>query len=358
MESLRLMHVFPDLHGGGTEDVILKLSDYIYGHTNAVIGICATAEGGLRKSDFEELNIEIFDIPHFQNKKKLGQNLLKIKKSLSLFKPDIVHTHSLYSLILVYLARKISRLNYRIVHTGHGGPQENYDELAKKYFWMADAYVTISKYSYDYLSSASKKEHVHLIYNGTTEPPLNEVVQLKQNYDTLKLAFVGRVVRQKGLSVLIDAVHLLSLKGYKVSLDVVGDGELLESLKKKVDEKKLTDSVHFLGFLKQPWSKITDCPVVVVPSLWEPGGLVAIEAILRDHTVVASSTGGLKDRIKSGSNGYLFDVEDAEGLANQLMNIFDNDAYIHLTHEEKKAYVFKEDSGPSYLQLYDELLKS
>lgn len=365
MEPMKLLHVFPNLGGGGTEQVILNISDYLYRRSEVVIAICASLPAkGSRIQDFKDRGIQIFDVPFFFHKKRSIRNMNDIKKAIRSFRPDIVHSHSLYSLLLVYFIRKCFGLKYKIIHTGHGGPQENYDDLARKYAWMADAYVAIAEPSFDYLSKHARKKNIRLIYNGTGRPGRNEIFTVEngsgggqENKEPMKMVFIGRIAEQKGLPVLIEAVDRIVKKGIDVRLDIIGEGDALPQLRQMAERKGLSDCIFFRGFIGNPWAAVAQTPLIIMPSLWEPGGLVAIEALIRNHTVVASGVGGLKDIIRDGINGYLFEKGDDAELAEKLIEINERKSYIRLTSAEKEKYYFENGAGPAYSKLYSGLLR-
>ncbi|MQR87685.1 glycosyltransferase [Bacillus megaterium] len=352
----KILHIFPELGGGGTEDVILKITNYISYKSDIKIAICAETESGIRASDFQKANIELFNIPFLCNKKKIFRNLINLNTAIKKFKPQLIHTHSLYVLVLAYIIKKISKIDYRIIHTGHGGPRANYDQLATRLIWMVDKYITISKYSYEYIIQKCQKEKVELIYNGTEAPKDFEIVDNKLAFEKLKMVFIGRLTHQKGLTILIEAIEKLHKKGFDFKVIVIGSGEEHDNLERMIKEKKLESSFEFKGYVKEPWAEISDYPVVVMPSLWEPGGLVAIEAIVRNHTIIGSNIQGLKDTINDGENGYIFEAGNSEDLAAKILYIYSNHKYINLSIAERDKYLFENRTGPKYLKLYKKIL--
>lgn len=357
-KKMRLLHVFPELGGGGTEDVILKISNYLLNQYKCEVGICAETSSGLRKHLFEKSNIRLINASNLSNKKKIIKNIISISRAVKKFKPEIIHTHSIYSLFIVFLVKTIFNKRFKIVHTGHGGPKKDYDEVASKFLWMSDVYVAISKYSYDFLMTQCKKRNIKLIYNGTDKPLEETLVKTSElsSMNQFNIGFIGRLTQQKGLYVLIDAINYLSKKGYNINVIIVGHGEEEAQVRKVIKDKELEDMFSFTGFVNSPWEEVVMCPIIVMPSLWEPGGLVAIEGIVRNHTVVASDVQGLKETIIDGENGFLFETGNAEQLAKILEEIYIEKKYFNFNSTEREKYFFENRTGPIYLEIYKNLI--
>ena len=137
-----------------------------------------------------------------------------------------------------------------------------------------------------------------------------------------ELVFVGRLMPEKGVHILFDALALLRGEGLRPRLSVVGLGPATDSLKAKVAELNVEDQVEFIG----PRSGdglaaiVNAHEILVVPSLWrEPFGIVALEAIACGCIVVGSESGGLKEAI--GPCGVTFPNGDAPALANALSSL-------------------------------------
>jgi glycogen(starch) synthase len=130
------------------------------------------------------------------------------------------------------------------------------------------------------------------------------------------LAFLGRLVSDKGADLLIDALGILAEQGIRPSLTVIGDGPERPFLAEQARRRGVAGQVELVG-LRQGEELVrllNEHRVLVVPSRYqEPFGIVALEGIACGCLVVGSSGGGLKKAI--GPCGLTFPNGDAAALA-------------------------------------------
>jgi glycosyltransferase involved in cell wall biosynthesis len=134
-----------------------------------------------------------------------------------------------------------------------------------------------------------------------------------------RVVFAGRLVRSKGVDVLLHAAR--EVDGEFL---ICGTGRQLDALRRLATRLGVQERVSFAGWL-EPASlarELAEASVVAIPSVWpEPFGLVGVEAFAAGRPVVASATGGIEDWLDDGRNGLCVPPGDAQALASALSEL-------------------------------------
>ena len=156
--------------------------------------------------------------------------------------------------------------------------------------------------------------------------------------DSLKeydLIFIGRLEKNKGISLLLEAVSKLKVKSRKLKVLIVGDGPLLASLKFKVKSEKLENDITFHGYAKDSneiAELINKSKILIMPSYNEGGPRVIIEALACGVPVLATSVGIVPDLLKNGLGGEIISWE-ADDIAQRVSGLLNNpDKYQKYSH--------------------------
>jgi glycosyltransferase involved in cell wall biosynthesis len=152
--------------------------------------------------------------------------------------------------------------------------------------------------------------------------PLSEGPDLMAFDDPPRIGALGRLHRNKGFDVLLDAAALLHDRGRAFSLTIAGDGPELDRLKAQAAAIGLADRVRFPGWV-EPRPAFQDMDVFVSASRVEPFGLVIIEAMAAGVPVVATDIDGPHDILRGGELGDLVPKEDTAALANAIEAVLD-----------------------------------
>jgi len=135
-------------------------------------------------------------------------------------------------------------------------------------------------------------------------------------------AYVGRLVSEKGVDVLLEASRLLREEGHSFAVRLIGDGPERSKLEAIIARKHLENSVQVTGFLTGAafQEALRDVRVVVMPSVWEEtAGLAAMEQMMRGRLVIASDIGGLGEIV--GDTGLKCAPGDAVVLAGAMRTV-------------------------------------
>lgn len=142
------------------------------------------------------------------------------------------------------------------------------------------------------------------------------------------ILFVGRLVYEKGIHVLANAIPKV-LEKANAKLVIVGNGYMKDQLSSLVGRIGLNNKVMFTGFVDDDTlRKLQICAdVSVVPSLFEPFGIVALEAMAARSPVVVSDTGGLSEIVEHEVSGVKAYVDNPDSLAWGIAKMLTDDGY-------------------------------
>ena len=136
-----------------------------------------------------------------------------------------------------------------------------------------------------------------------------------------RLLCVGRLIPIKGHIVLLRAFAEARETLPELELDIAGRGPLEPALKALARELGIADAVRFLGHVAPIQAAIERAAVVVVPSMGEGFGMVALEAMERARPVIAAAIGGLGELVRDGETGLLVPPGEAEPLREAIVRL-------------------------------------
>ncbi len=142
------------------------------------------------------------------------------------------------------------------------------------------------------------------------------------------IAFLGRLVPEKGVQVIIEALPLIRRSHPGALLVVAGRGPYEEELKKLAEKFGVAEYVKFIGFVDDAGRNrlLSEAAVAVFPSLYEPFGIVALEAMAAGTPVLVSDIGGLGEIISHGIDGLKAPPGRPDLLARYVLELLDHPA--------------------------------
>lgn len=175
-------------------------------------------------------------------------------------------------------------------------------------------------------------DKIRVVPNGVYLPPTAEKVSsdadaaFRRRFaggDEPLLFFMGRLVFEKGVHVLLEALPAVARVHPKVRLVVAGDGPLRRQLEARAADLGVADRVTFFGFAGDDDRDrfLRAAQVAVFPSLYEPFGIVALEAMAAGVPVVVGRTGGFAEIVADGKTGLSTEPGDPEALAKAIVGL-------------------------------------
>jgi glycosyltransferase involved in cell wall biosynthesis len=167
---------------------------------------------------------------------------------------------------------------------------------------------------------------ITVIHNGVDESKYpDDDKQYATKERKVKLIYIGRVIRAKGLFVLINSLEKITGRDWECT--IAGDGNALGSLKTLITQKNMTEKVRFTGFMKYEdiITELYDSDIFVLPSLRKEGfPMTIVEAMFSGLPSVVTDIGGNSDAVVNGETGYLVDPGDEQELTSKLIELMDS----------------------------------
>lgn len=143
----------------------------------------------------------------------------------------------------------------------------------------------------------------------------------------LILIFAGRLVAEKGLLVLLNAMNILKEKGVPVTLDILGEGELLEVCKEASNAHSATTQINVLGTVSYGpdfFNLLQNYHAIAVPSLSDEQPRIVYDAYSQAIPILASNTAGLRNVVQDNLTGKLIASNDVNALVDLLESSWHN----------------------------------
>jgi glycosyltransferase involved in cell wall biosynthesis len=237
-------------------------------------------------------------------------------------RPTILHTHLVHADAYGQIGGALTGVPVRI-STKHG-----FNEFREgRAFGLADRavaslahlHIAISRGLARYLDETEGFDetsfhivHYGIVGNGAVRPIASGAP---------RLLCVGRLIPIKGHIVLLRAFAEAKRAVPELELDIAGRGPLEPALRAFARELGVADSVRFLGYVAPIADAIERSAIVVVPSLGEGFGMVALEAMERGRPVIAAEIGGLGELVQHGQTGLLVRPGDPTPLRDAIVEL-------------------------------------
>lgn len=306
---------------GGSRYQVLKIAD---GLKDNVEFTFFTFNEGLLTDDIRRKNYKRY---HF--KKLLPFN--EIDSILKNEKFDIIHTYGFRGNFYGRISSK--KLNIPVISTYTGFMKDDYNSRIKGLIFQKIDDLTInipeiiivsSKVVSDYIKNRGYKKEVKLIHLG---------IDLEENFykrddfglkeDDFVIGSVLRFERVKNPIFLVDIFYEVYKKEKNSKLVLVGDGSLKNEIERKIEEYGIKDRVFLTGFREDVKKIYRIFDVFVLTSFKEGFSISTLEAMSSSLPVITSDSGGIRETVEDGINGYIIKNFNKEDFVEKIL-IFKN----------------------------------
>ncbi|MCS7098149.1 MAG: glycosyltransferase family 4 protein [Candidatus Methanomethyliaceae archaeon] len=278
-----------------------------------------------------------------------GMNFLMIKKAIINF--DLIHVHDWLTapagIVMKHISRKplISTIHSTELGRRGGILKDDYERHIHEIEWLlcyeSWRVICCSEYMKDEISKffSCPLNKIVKIPNGfePLPPPANLNRRDYARDDEKIVLYIGRMVYEKGPHILLEAIRILNRNDLKFLF--VGDGPMKPHLIEMSKRMGIAEKVYFLGHVSDEvlHALYKMAYLAVFPSLYEPFGIVALEAMGSGVPVIVSAVGGLNEIIEDGYNGIKFPSGSPIGLANAIKRLLDDkELYYRIVNNAKE----------------------
>jgi glycogen(starch) synthase len=294
------------------------------------------------------------------------------------WQPDVVHLHTAMlwyvaeaiqaatSTPIVYHVHSVDRAEYEIGHEPN--PWLAHSHAQDQAIAASERLIALTRSESDLLIRyyPSMRAKIRIVGNGIDDSEAARAAGFRQRPSTPPLVlYSGRLVERKGIRELLDAIPLVLEAAPNTHFVLAGGpppltGDQVAAQWLMPDHARYRDRIHFTGWLSPRdvyrWYSAAD--ILVVPSRYEPFGMVVLEGMLHGLPVIAADVGGPADILQHGRTGLLFPPRNVRALAAVLCNLVENEEDrrrmgLAAAHEVRRRWLW-EQLVPDMLDVYRE----
>ena len=365
MSKKAISFFIPSLQGGGAQRVVVNLANALTEMTDHPIHVVLAHKVG-RFVDELRPEVKIIDL----GTKRASRSILALGRYMRRERPlamiSTLNYANVICLVSGLLAGRPCRLIVReanVVRRSSGTSLEGIKATAVLYLMRllyprADRVVAICRDVEQSMLDAGIKIRDKMVRIGNPvqlkswQAGGDQLDWLPRNGTRLVCA-MGRLTRQKGFDILLDAFARLEDKS--LHLAILGEGPLRSELERRAEELGVRSRVHMPGFVASPGAVLHRSELFVLSSRWEGFVNVLLEALAAGVPVVAANCpGAAREILENGAHGHLVAPEDPDALAEGIERALKSPAGTSESRKKRAADFSAEKVAAKYLALAQE----
>lgn len=322
----RILHVIATSAFGGAQDLVLNLCRITRDDYDVSV---VTTPGGVLIDQLREAGITVYELHIERNNHPLVA--ARLRKLIRDVAPDIVHAHDARAAFMSSLAVGRAQQPRILYHIQIFNPwRERFnlntvlDRVAHR---KAARVIACSEFLKGYLEKEQR-------FDGNKIVPIPNCIDTERfaprpatgAEDEVVLMTCVRLVADKGLAYLIDAMGLLHRNLPQLRLVIAGEGELRERLEQQVRDLGLEDVITFAGYIDDVPAALAASDIYVQPSLVEGIPLSVLQAMSMAKPVVATAVSGTPEVVRHEETGLTVPSADAKALASAIQEMVNQPA--------------------------------
>ncbi|MFQ7000886.1 MAG: glycosyltransferase family 4 protein [Clostridium sp.] len=319
--------------------------------------------------NFEQVNM----VRNIKFKEDLNA-IVKIRKLIKKYNPDIIYLHSSKAGALGRIAN--IGLKKKVIYNPHGWSFNMKVSKLKKRIYIiiekilapfCDKIIAISEAEKE--SALSKKicskDKICVIFNGIDVEEYDKKKQFyvhnKENLNIPKEKFiigmVGRITKQKASDTFIKVAYEVKKKINNAYFIIVGDGEDRKELIKLINKLKLTNDVLITGWIEDPYKYIETFDIAMLLSRWEGFGLAIAEYMIAEKPIIATNVDAIPNLIDNQENGILVDIDAIDETVDNIINLYEDKVLKDKLVKNAKYRVRKQFDVKRVIQEHEKLIE-
>jgi glycosyltransferase involved in cell wall biosynthesis len=344
----KILYLVKTLDIGGAERFTFNLCRYF---VNVFSEVIVFSSGGIFVNQLIKSGVKVYISPLAV--KNGIKNFYLLEKELARFLEnnhfDIIHCQHRY---FVPIINSLKLKNTKIVYTANNYFNDFYQKLIR-----ADAIAGISPAIFSNLIKTmnSQKNKIISINYGVTE------IVNQHPKDGLCVGYIGRMIKEKGVFELLQAVRILKNAFPDIKLLIRGEGKDKNDFQKLIVKYGLQDHIEIKDVSINLEDIYNDINILILPSKMNEGLPISVlECMINKIIVITTPQGAVEDVIKEGQTGFLIDSPDANAIAHKLEYVIKN--YDQLEDVKNNAYKLVNEKYSlsrmldGYYMLYSKLL--
>lgn len=367
--------------GGGVEVVVETLATHLVDYGVDITVIVPEAVDGTTPSLSSVEGVHLYEIPSVNITDVIGlqcqispRALSQLQAVVTRHDPDIIHVHNrfFFTSLAAAVWKLVSRTDVPLVTTFHLGPIDDvggaagyiarlYEQLAGRLLLrMSDTVIAVSNAVAAHVQTLGSVSTIPRVVPNGVDPQKFVPDTTDPNNRGKQILFVGRLVRNKGPQVLIEALPQVLNAHPDATVEIVGTGPMADELKTRTEELGVDHAVHFQGYVDSVAEAMRDSDVFCRPSFSEGMPLTLLEAMASGLPAIVTPVAGVSEVVTDSETGILVDRDNPQELAVALINILNNPDLAAKIGRQARAHVIEnyewKQRTKQILDIYEEIV--
>lgn len=341
---MNILHITTFLQGGAGR-IIKDLACHQKKSGNKVFVITTSSEEDeyCNYSEYIETlkdnNIKVYKVDStFKRDIYLNLNVVsKVRKIIINENIDIIHAHAAVPAMVGIIAKSGMNRYIPVIQTMHGwgtNKKPEHEKMDVTIMNGIDKIISVSKSDKELMISKGINENKILtIYNGiedkanydliAAEDEIEKDTTAYKNEGYTVLGCIGSVCKRKNQELLIDAINKMH-KDIKIYVVIIGEGDLISTLKEKVDTYGIENKIKFYGYRNNASKYINLFDYLIFTSISEGFSIALLEGLRERVPIIASNIPAFCECIENNKTGYLFENDNSQSLSIVIKDVIDN----------------------------------